>query len=210
MTTTSPLRAPQLWQVLPSVALGVAAPPSAVLAALDEAAHPSQTRLHHRDLFVEGRRYYLRPHAGGFELRSDSKTRWHRKRRTGRAAVLVGSFGAAGEVTTLRLRGRLRTPHLFVSLLFPLWMAALVIATPWSLGVTTFTVAALLLLALAAAHFEAALQAHDMIVFVRKALEELPAAEQMQLVAANEVIINPVQRDFRAEWERYYEDRREG
>ena len=59
-----------------------------------------------------------------------------------------------------------------------------------------------------AAHFDAALQAHDMIVFVRKALEELPPAEMTLLAAANETIIAPAQRDFGEEWERFYEDRR--
>lgn len=204
----APLRAPQLWSVGRAVALAVAAPPSTIMAALLQAARPSQTRLQHRDLFVEGRRYYLRSYPDGFELRSDSKTLWGRKRRTARAAVVQGSFGEAGAITTVRLRGRLRTPHLAVSMLFPAWMSALVIAAPWSLEATALVVGGLLLLALVAAHFDAALQAHDMIVFVRKALEELPPAELTLLAAANETIIDVTQRDFNEEWERFYEDRR--
>jgi hypothetical protein len=192
------------------VALAVAAPPSAIMAALLQAARPSQTRLQHRDLFVEGRRYYLRSYHDGFELRSDSKTLWGRKRRTARAAVVQGSFGEAGAITTVRLRGRLRTPHLLVSLLFPAWMSALVVAAPWSPLLTAIIVAALLVFALAAAHYDAALQAHDMIFFVRKALEELPTAEMTLLAATNETIIDPAKRDFSEEWERFYEDRRSG
>jgi hypothetical protein len=178
------------------------------MAALLQATRPSQTRLQHRDLFVEGRRYYLRSYPDGFELRSDSKTLWNRKRRTARAAVVQGSFGEAGAVTTVRLRGRLRTPHLLVSLLFPAWMSALVIAAPWSPQVTATIVGALLLFALAGAHFDAALQAHDMIAFVRKALEDLPPAEMTLLAASNETIIDATQRAFGEEWERFYEDRR--
>lgn len=204
----APLRAPQLWSVGQSVALAVVAPPSVIMAALLQAARPSQTRLQHRDLFVEGRRYYLRSYPDGFELRSDSKTLWGRKRRTARAAVVLGSFGEAGAVTTIRLRGRLRTPHLLMSLLFPAWMSALVVAAPWSPQVTAIIVSALLLFALAGAHFDAALQAHDMIAFVRKALEDLPPAEMTLLAAANETIIDATQRDFGEEWQRFYEDRR--
>ncbi len=206
----TPPRAPQLWYVGGAVALAVTAPPSEVIGALIQATRPSQARLQHRDLFAEGRRYYLRPYPDGFELRSDSKTIWHRKRRTARAAVLEGSFGQAGAVTTLRLRGRLRTPHLVVSLLFPLWMTALVVAAPWAVEITVVVVAALLLFALVAAHFDAALQAHDMIFFVRKALEDLPPAEIALLAAASETIIDPARRDFDAEWTRFYEEQRGG
>lgn len=202
-------RLPQLWRVSPMVALAVMASPAEILAALNQAARPSQARLQHRDLFAGGRRYYLRARQNGFELRSDSARFWNRRQRSDRAAVLEGEFGQAGAVTTLRLRARLRTAHLLISLLFPLWMALLVMSAPWSPALTAIIVGALLSFALAASHFNAALQASEMIFFVRKVLQDLPTGEVAALGAASEVVIDPVQREFSAEWQRFYEDRRE-
>jgi len=134
----------ELWQRLlrvhPQVTLVVDAPPAIAMNTLLMATRPSQSRLHHRDLFAGGRRYYLRLRNDGFQLISDSKTPWHSRRRTARTAILDGSLSAAGSLTTVRLHARLRLRYLVIGLLMPLWMSALVIAAPWSLEVTILIV----------------------------------------------------------------------
>lgn len=190
------------------VALAVGATPAMTLGALADAARPSQSRLHHRDLFAGGRRYYMRGAAEGFEIRSDSKTFWSSKRRTARAAVIEGTLAQAGSITTVRLDARLRPLYLLMALLMPTWMTVLVITVPWSPLLTGSIVAALYGFALLGCRFGAALQAHEMIYFVRKALEDLPPAVMAELAASNDSVIDPALRDFDVEWQRFYEARR--
>jgi hypothetical protein len=202
----------RLWRrvlrVQRPVALAVGASAAVTLGALADAARPSQSRLHHRDLFVGGRRYYMRGAADGFEIRSDSKTFWSSKRRTPRAAVIEGTLTEAGSITTVRLDARLRPLYLLMALLMPTWMTVLVVAVPWSPLLTGSVVAALYGLALFGCRFGAALQAHEMTYFVRKALEDLPPAVVGELPASTDSVIDPAQRDFDAEWQRFYEARR--
>jgi hypothetical protein len=200
----------ELWQRLlrvhPQVTLVVDAPPAIAMNTLLMATRPSQSRLHHRDLFAGGRRYYLRLRNDGFQLISDSKTPWHSRRRTARTAILDGSLSAAGSLTTVRLHARLRLRYLVIGLLMPLWMSALVIAAPWSLEVTILIVILLFFLSIASIRLSAALQAHEMVFFARKVLEDLPAGEIAPLAAATDVVIDAKQDDFNAEWARFYED----
>ncbi|MDX2136851.1 MAG: hypothetical protein SF123_02060 [Chloroflexota bacterium] len=201
----------QLWQRLlrvhPQVTLVVDAPPDIAMNTLLMAARPSQSRLHHRDLFASGRRYYLRQQRDGFQLVSDSKTPWHSRRRTARTAIVDGSLSAAGSLTTVRLHARLRLRYLLIGLLMPLWMSALVVTAPWSPEITVVIVISLFFLSIASIRLSAALQAHEMIFFARKALEDLPAGEIVPLAAATDVVIDARQRDFNTEWARFYEDR---
>jgi hypothetical protein len=197
----------QLLRVHPLVTLMVNAPPAVALDTLATATRPSQSRLHHRDLFVNGRRYYLRLQNDGFQLASDSKTPWHSRRRTTRIAIVDGVFNVAGNLTTVRLHARLRLRYLLIGLLMPLWMSALVVAAPWSAEITILIVILLFFLSIASIRLSAALQAHEMIFFARKALEDLPAGEIAPLAAATDVVIDAQQRDFNVEWARFYEDR---
>jgi hypothetical protein len=197
-----------LWRVQAPVKLSVSATPAMTLGALADAARPSQSRLHHRDLFADGRRYYLRGAVDGFEIRSDSKTFWSSKRRTARAAVVEGTLTEQAGITTVRLDARLRPLRLLLGLLMPTWMTVLIIGVPWSPLLTGGIVAALYGLALLGFRFGAALQAHEMIYFVRTALDDLPPALVVALPANAESVVDATQRDFDAEWQRFYEEHR--
>ncbi len=74
-----PLRA--LWQVHPPGTLMIGAAPEACLHTLLTATRPSTSRLHHRELFHDGRRYYVQRQSSGFRLTSDTRVFWGSKRQ---------------------------------------------------------------------------------------------------------------------------------
>jgi len=196
----------RLWRIHPLTIIAVGAPPDDCIHTLASAARPSQARLHLRDLFAGGRRYYFRPDKAGFVLQSDAVTFWHRRRRTRRSALLAGEIAALGTVTTVKLDARLQAPHALVVMLLPTWMSALVAYAPWHPVLVTVIIIALYFLAIAWLRLDAALQARDMIYFVRKALEDLPEGEIGLLAQQTDDVITPREREFQVEWDRFYEE----
>ncbi|MCC6615465.1 MAG: hypothetical protein IT320_18475 [Anaerolineae bacterium] len=196
----------RLWRVQPLTTIAVGATPSVCLHTLAMAARPSQKRLHLRDLFVGGRRYYIRLHRAGFVLQSDAVTFWNRRQRTRRSALLAGEVAAVGVVTTVRLDARLQVMHALFVLLLPTWLSALVVYAPWHPALITSIIIALYFLAIAWLRLDATLQARDMIYFVRKALEDLPEGEIGLLAQQTDDVITPLEREFQVEWDRFYEE----
>ncbi len=188
--------------------IAVSASPSDCMVTLVTASRPSQARLHLRNLFASGRRYYLHPQKDGFVLQSDAVTLWNRRRRTRRSARLAGALTDLGSITTVRLDAQLRASHALMAMLLPAWMAGLVVYAPWHPYVIATVVIALFLLAGMWLRLDAALQAHDMIYFVRKALEDLPAGEIAALAQQTDDVITPREREFRVEWDRFYDEMR--
>ncbi len=200
-----------LWRVHEPVVLTVDAPRTQCVHTLIEAARPSQARLHLRDLFASGRRYYLQAQGEGFTLRSDSTLPWNRRRRTRHLAVIEGRLSSVGALTIIHLNAWLRTRYLLVALLLPTWMAGLLAYAAWPLAVKLALSAVLYGSALAAVWLEAAMQAHEMIVFVRKALEDLPRGEVAQLMTeVDQVVASSSAAAFSSEWERFVDEMRTG
>ena len=200
-----------LWRVHSPVVLTVAAPRALCLHTLVDAARPSQSRLHLRDLFASGRRYYLQSQAEGFALRSDSAVPWNRRRRTRRIAVIEGTLSDVGAVTLVHLHARLRTAYVLAALLLPSWMASLLAYATWPTAFKLALISVLYGCALASVWLEAALQAHEMIFFVRKALDDLPRGEVAQLAGSvAEVVASPSAAAFPGEWERFVGEMRTG
>jgi len=52
----------------------------------------------------------------------------------------------------------------------------------------------------------AALQVSEMIYFVRRALEDLPPVEVAELGANVPHVVNKPRDDFRAEWQKFYDE----
>lgn len=196
----------RLWRIHPLTTIAVGASPDVCIQTLATAARPSQTRLHLRDLFAGGRRYYFRLDKAGFILQSDAVTFWHRRRRTRRSALLAGEIAALGDVTTVKLDARLQAPHALFVLLLPAWISALVVYAPWPPVLIAGIIITLFFLAIVWLRLDAALQARDMIYFVRKALEDLPEGEIRLLAQQTDDVITPREREFQAEWERFYDE----
>jgi hypothetical protein len=208
-----------LWQVHPPVAVLVGVAPQMCLQTLITATRPSVHRLHHRELFTEGRRYYLQPRMDGFRLTSDSKVFWgKRKQRQGAAAILDATFVQSGGdslVTLVRLRSRMKPSAVLSALLLPAFMTTILIYLPWGTSLVVFLIIALFLLSWLGHRFNAAYQANEMVYFVRKVLEDLPSVTIPELVASGpDLVVDPqkapradIHTEFMNEWERFYQER---
>lgn len=199
------LRWQALWQLHPPVALVVRASQRDCLQTLFTAAKPSADRLHLRNVFAGGRRYYIQPQADGFKLTSDNRLFWGgRRNRSRMAAVVYGKFSSPDDsVTLVRLHSRINIPYLLSGLFLPVFFTWIVIAMPWSQVVTGLIIALLFSLSLVGYRFNAALQVNEMVYFVQRALEDLPRADLNGLPAASPDL---VMTDFREQWFRFYRE----
>lgn len=196
----------------PPVVILVRAAPGACVATLMKAAKPSLDRLHLRDLYLEGRRYYIEPQRDGFRLTSNSKLLWGTNRaRTPFAATCFGTLSPLGDgVTCVRLR--VQTNWLFTlrGFLVPAWISIIALTMPWDSALVLLPILMLFLLAGLANRLNAALQASEMIYFVQKALDDLPSADLPELSPASPDVVPHVQnRDFREQWTKFYEQHRD-
>ncbi len=199
------LRWQALWQLHPPVALVVRAPQAVCLQTLLVAAKPSADRLHLRNLFADGRRYYIRPQEDGFRLTSDNRLLWGgRRNRTRVAAVVLGEFSSPDdEITFIRLHSRIRLIYLISGLLLPIFFSSIVVYMPWPRSIISAIIVLLFALSLLEHRFNAALQVNEMVYFVQKALEELPPVEIAALPTSGPDV---VMTDFREQWYRFYRE----
>jgi hypothetical protein len=195
----------RLWITHPTVTLTIQATPNACLRALAEATRPRLDRLELRNLYTDGRRYYLQPTDNGFELTSDSKVYWRRS-RTAVASILDGTFrpGDDGSLV-LHLRSRMRLLYFLDIFPVPAFVTSLLVFAPWSPGIIVLLAVTLFGLSIIWHRLTAALQAADMVYFVDKALEALAAPPPAPLPSGDADVIQP-DAEFREVWRRYYEE----
>jgi hypothetical protein len=215
MTTSVPRSRPRpqrlrwqaLWQLHPPVALVVRASQNVCLQTLAVAAKPSAERLHLRNVFAGGRRYYVQPQPEGFRITSDNRLPWGGRRSRSRvAAVVLGNFSSNEELTFIRLHSRMNIGYLLRGLLLPIFFTSIVIYMPWPRYAIALLVLLLFTLSLLGHRFDAALQVNEMIYFVQKALADLPSAEVSQLPPSGpDVVVS----DFREQWYKFYREQTE-
>ena len=196
----------RVWYTHPRRVLLVHATPAECLLTLAQAAKPSTQRLHLRNLFMDGRRYFLTPHPNGFRLNSTSRPMWRRGRRGRRASVLMGACNPIDDnVTRVDLQAHLMPLFLLDVFVLPAWMGLLLMCGP--LPQTTAITASLLILALSWIWhwYTASLQATEMVYFVQVALNDLPEAQVAELAKSNAVTS-----EFTTQWEKFYEQHRTG
>src|SRR5688500_14692193 len=113
----------RLRRLHPPVILFIHAAPTQCLRTLADAAKPSQNRLHLRDLFAEGRRYYIQPTKEGFRMTSNSRLLWGKQReRSSFAATLYGTFSTPSEqITTIQLHIKSNWLYELRGLFVPAW-----------------------------------------------------------------------------------------
>lgn len=196
----------RLWYVQPLTVLTVKALPNDCVRALALATRPNLDRLHLRNLFVGGRRYYVDALEDGFQITSDTSLPWRPRSRGSVAAVLRGQFSASGADSTLiTMRVRMRLLYLLNIFPIPLFMTALLIASPWPKPLVISLIITLFFLSWAGHRLSASLQAADMIYFVQKVLEEVIATDTPLLNAKNENVVTPEQ-EFPEQWQKFYEE----
>src|SRR5690348_5790797 len=80
---------------------------------------------------MDGRRYYVDVLKDGFQMTSNTSLPWRRRARGSVAAVLRGQFSASGnDSTIIRMQARMRLLYLLNIFPIPMFMAALLIASP--------------------------------------------------------------------------------
>ena len=193
----------RVWYVHPAVVLLVQLPPAACLPVLTTAAKPSTQRLHLRNLFISGRRYYFQATKAGFQMNSNSKIPWLQRRRTRLAAVLFANISETeGGLTRLRLTARMTPWHFINVWLLPIWMSLLVIFGPFEVVAKISAVLLLFVFSWIGHRYGAMLQALDMVYFVQVALEEFIVTDVAALPAEAANVIDA--QDFQQAWDKFY------
>lgn len=196
----------QLWYVQPMTALTVKALPNDCVRALTAATRPNLDRLHLRNLFMDGRRYYVEVLKDGFQITSNTSVPWRRRARSSVAAVLLGQFGAAGANNTLiQMRVRMRVLYLLDVFPIPLFLTSILIFAPWSKFVIVGLVTLLFFLSWMGHRLTARLQAVDMVYFVEKVLEEVITTDTRLLGSQSDTVVTPDQ-EFPAQWRKFYDE----
>lgn len=197
----------RIWYVHPTVTLLLQATPSMCLQILANAAKPSVQRLHLRNLFTDGRRYYLSEVRNGFQMRSSSTIPWRRRKRTRVAAVLFGTFSDAGNgITRIQLSTRMAAVYFLDIFVLPLWMGVLLIFGPLRPQVALMGLGLIFVLSWLWHWYGAVLQATEMVYFIQVALEDLQQAEIPALAAVNHVVYS--EEDFQQQWQKFYDEQK--
>ena len=196
----------RLWYVRPMTALTVKALPNDCVRALGAATKPNLDRLHLRNLFMDGRRYYVEALKDGFQMTSDTTVPWRRRARTSGAAVLRGQLSASGnDSTVIRMQARMRLLYLLDIFPLPLFITSILILAPWPKPLIVTLTIALFFLSWVGHRLSASLQAADMIYFVEKVLEEVITTDTPLLSSQSGNIVTPEQ-DFPEQWRKFYEE----
>lgn len=198
----------RIWYVHPTVTLLLRATPAACLQVIANAAKPSVERLHLRNLFTDGRRYYLSEARGGFQMRSTSKIPWRRRKRTRVAAVLFGTVSEVGNgITRIQISSRMTTVYFLDIFVLPMWMGALLIFGPLRPPIALAGLAMIFALSWLWHWYGAVLQATEMVYFIQVALEDLQPAEIPLLAESNQHVIFS-QDDFQQQWQKFYNEQK--
>ncbi|GAB4512144.1 MAG: hypothetical protein OHK0046_11240 [Anaerolineae bacterium] len=197
----------QVWFVHTPVVLMVKATQAEVLQLLVKSAKPSANRLDLRNLFQNGRRYFIQPRTGGFRLTTTRGVVWRFRRRTTAVVVMNGSFADLGDdVTRIQLETRLNVSYFLDAFLIPLFMTSILIYMPWSPWVIGAALLTLYMSSWLGHRYNAALEAGEMVWYVQKVLGDFIPAEIKELSAMTSETIYRYNADFEAAWERFYEE----
>lgn len=195
----------RIWYLHAPVILLVYATPSVCLQTLMTNAKPSTQRLHLRNLFAQGRRYHITPNKNGFDLTTTSKVIWQYRKRTASSSMMRGRLSNIGEdITRVYLRTHIAPFYLLDVLFIPTFMTSIIVFMPWHPLVIGLLALALYALSWVGHRYNARMEAHEMIWFVQKSLEELAPATVHELDASTDHII--IYREFEQIWQRFYDE----
>ncbi len=166
------------------------------------AAKPSTQRLHLRNLFADGRRYFVEGNPDGFRMMTTRNVAFRYRRRTTATAILRGRFTPFGELTRVDLTARINTGYLVSSFVIPSFMASLLVYMPWSPALVAVMIATLYGLSWMGHRYNARAEAHEMVWFVQKTLEDATVYEIPTLAASTAEVVD-IHEDFEAEWSRF-------
>ncbi|MCA9886851.1 MAG: hypothetical protein KC546_00705 [Anaerolineae bacterium] len=198
----------RLWYVLPHRQVQLALSPAVCMHLLQQTARPSARRLEHRGLFVQGRRYDIEPrkqHA--FRMTTTRKMEGYMQRRITPSAVVMGLFIEDGQQSTLHLSARMRTRQIFEAIAWPTFFSSLIIYMPWHGLVVGGLVITLYTTAWMGHRYHAALEAHAMMVFIRKVLADHTQSQPPLLTDDRGDIVYDKQAALMNTWDQLYEEK---
>lgn len=197
----------RVWYLHPQTTLIVALAPALAINVLATAAKPSTDRLQLRNVFAQGRRYFIQSDGTTrFRLMTTSKVAWHYQRRTQPVSVMSGLLTPLDSTTSrIELHSHVKAGYLVQFLFVPVFITSLIVYMPWGIvpiiGLSTI----LFVLSWLSHRYNAILEAQEMIFFVEKAFEEFMARPApLSQGHANTLY----QADFTAQWERFYQQER--
>lgn len=196
-----------MWYVHPDATLLVYASPAMCLGVLVTASKPSIDRLHLRNLFASGRRYhFVAGSVDGFKMETTSKVPWQRRGRTKSTATLLAEFNPLDDnLTQINITARIRIWNLWSNMMIPVFFTPLILFGIWQpVIIRVLELVALYGLAWMGYRYSAAMDAHDMVYFIEKALEELMPTSVPELGSHVPHVVDN-REDFPDAWEKFYE-----
>jgi hypothetical protein len=181
-------------------------PPSGAIQALRTAAKPSTERLHLRNVFAGGRRYFLQANDGGFMMTTTAKQSWRYAHRTSAITIMRGFLRREQDMTFVEMHSRMKIGYLLDVLLLPTFITSLIIAMPWHSIVVVCLIVALYGLSWFGHRYNATLEAYEMLFFVEKTFEDYQPPLMPMLDAQGAEVVYDRRRDFATAWQTFYED----
>lgn len=195
----------RLWYVHPVTVITVHSTPIDCMQALQSAARPSLQKLHLRNLFTDGRRYFIDARKEGFLMTSNSKIPWRRRARTSVAAIVQGTISPLGEeMSRIQIQARMRLFFFLDIFLIPFFITSILVFAPWPRLLIAIFVILLFGLSWAWHRLTATLQAADIIYFVEKALEDQSPGVMPMLAQGTPQVITQ-DGEFQEQWQKFYE-----
>src|SRR5690606_29523433 len=161
-----------LWSIQAPSVIHVDAPPEVCLSLLDKAAQPSIERLHLRDTFTEGRRYFIAPTSNGFRMTTTSKALINRRRTESLTVLSAQVLGGNDQRTTIAVRAHIRPISFFSTFWIPAGMIWLLWPVPWARMLVVGLLTAIFGFVLAGLRYGAALESSEMIYSIPQALSD--------------------------------------
>ena len=206
----------RIWYVGTTSVVLIQAPTNVCIKALADATKPNARQLQHRNLYTDGRRYFLQLHKHGFRMTTTRSVSWNYRRRTGSTTIMYGRVVTFGDdLTQIQLHARMNLTYLATSM--SIWMTIFVISwlvyAPWNDVIVACLVLTLITLAWAGHRISSILDSNAMVWFVQRVLEEFDEGEIPELSSApdpHKVVIGTEQgHDFEREWDKFYQAHKE-
>lgn len=190
-----------LWSIQPPSAIHVDVPPEVCLSLLSKASRPSIDRLHLRETFAEGRRYFIEPTSDGFLITTNSKGFINRRRTESLTELRAQVTGFGEHGTSIIFRGHLRPIRFVSSLWIPVGMICLLWPVPWPRMFVVGLLSVIFGFAWAGLRYGAALEIAEMTYFIHKAFENVPKFVPIALPTPSD--INVSGGDFDVLWDQF-------
>ncbi len=197
----------KIWYVHHEVTLIAYASPAVCLGVLVTSSKPSIERLHLRNLFVHGRRYhFVSGSHEGFQMRTTSKVPWQHRGRTRSTATLTAKFNALDDdLTQINITANFLPINIIYSLVVPIFFTPLFLFAIWNHPIIRILMTvAIYGLAVIAYRYNAAVDAHDMVYFIEKSLEDFMPNSVSEL-GSHVPHIHNNRTDFPDAWEKFYQ-----